>query len=51
MYRTDGNRAPLGITETPHPLDTHPPAPLPLKRVTTVQLSEDLLGLVGKTMK
>ena len=29
MYRTDGNRTPLGITETPHPLDTHPPPPPP----------------------
>ena len=51
MYRTDGNRMPLGITETPHPQDTPPPAPLPVKRVTILQLSEDLRGLVGKTMK
>ena len=50
MYRTEGNRTPLGITETPHPLDT-PPAPLPLMRATSLQLSEDLMGLVGKTMK
>ena len=35
MYRTDGNRMPLGITETPHPLDTPLLAPLALKRATT----------------
>ena len=50
MYRTDGNRTPLGITETPHPLDTPLLSLLPLKRATTLQLSEDLMGLVGKTV-
>lgn len=38
MYRTYGNRTPLGITETPHPLDTSP-------RPLTPEESDDFAAL------